>query len=127
MQYRKVGIEALPRYPERIDVRSPAEFAAGRPVALATLVGVSGGAPRPLGSRMLANADVVGLLEDAQCERQEAEENTERVHRYERTYGVFERAFALPTTVDPEKIAAALPADPPAGPVSGGGGVVSTW
>jgi HSP20 family protein len=38
--------------------------------------------------------------------RQEAEENSERVHRYERTYGVFERAFALPTTVDPEKIAA---------------------
>jgi HSP20 family protein len=38
--------------------------------------------------------------------RQQAEEKTERVHRYERTYGGFERAFALPTTVDPEKIAA---------------------
>jgi HSP20 family protein len=38
--------------------------------------------------------------------RQKAEENNERVHRYERTYGSFERAFALPTTVDPEKIAA---------------------
>ena len=38
--------------------------------------------------------------------RQQAEEKTERVHRYERTYGAFERAFALPTTVDPEKIAA---------------------
>lgn len=38
--------------------------------------------------------------------RQQAEENTERVHRYERTYGTFERAFSLPTTVDPEKIAA---------------------
>ena len=38
--------------------------------------------------------------------RQQAEEKTERVHRYERTYGTFERAFALPTTVDPEKIAA---------------------
>ena len=38
--------------------------------------------------------------------RQQAEENNERVHRYERTYGSFERAFALPTTVDPEKIAA---------------------
>ena len=38
--------------------------------------------------------------------RQHAEENTERVHRYERTYGSFERAFSLPTTVDPEKIAA---------------------
>jgi HSP20 family protein len=38
--------------------------------------------------------------------RQQAEETNERVHRYERTYGAFERAFALPTTVDPEKIAA---------------------
>jgi HSP20 family protein len=38
--------------------------------------------------------------------KQEAEENTERVHRYERTYGSFERAFALPNSIDPEKIAA---------------------
>lgn len=38
--------------------------------------------------------------------RQHAEETTDRVHRYERTYGTFERAFSLPTTVDPEKIAA---------------------
>lgn len=32
--------------------------------------------------------------------RQEAEERNERVHRYERTYGVFERTFTLPSTVD---------------------------
>jgi HSP20 family protein len=38
--------------------------------------------------------------------RQQAEEKTERVHRYERSYGSFERAFSLPTTVDPDKIAA---------------------
>jgi HSP20 family protein len=38
--------------------------------------------------------------------RQEAEERTERVHRYERSYGTFERTFALPSTVDPEKIEA---------------------
>jgi HSP20 family protein len=38
--------------------------------------------------------------------KQQAEEKTERVHRYERSYGTFERTFALPTTVDPEKIAA---------------------
>ena len=38
--------------------------------------------------------------------RQQAEEKTERVHRYERTYGSFERAFALPSIVDPEKIVA---------------------
>lgn len=27
-----------------------------------------------------------------------------RVHRYERSYGVFERTFSLPNTVDPEKV-----------------------
>jgi HSP20 family protein len=31
---------------------------------------------------------------------QEAEERTERVHRYERTYGAFERTFTLPATID---------------------------
>jgi len=36
--------------------------------------------------------------------QQQAEEKNERVHRYERSYGVFERTFSLPTTVDPEKI-----------------------
>lgn len=38
--------------------------------------------------------------------KQEAEENTERVHRYERTYGSFERAFALPNSIDTDKIEA---------------------
>lgn len=38
--------------------------------------------------------------------KQQAEEKNERVHRYERSYGTFERTFALPTTVDPEKIVA---------------------
>lgn len=36
--------------------------------------------------------------------RQEAEERNERVHRYERSYGVFERTFTLPSSVDPGKI-----------------------
>lgn len=36
--------------------------------------------------------------------RQRSEENNERIHRFERTYGVFERTFALPNTVDSEKI-----------------------
>jgi HSP20 family protein len=36
--------------------------------------------------------------------KQHAEEQSDRVHRYERSYGVFERTFSLPTTVDPEKI-----------------------
>ena len=39
--------------------------------------------------------------------KQQAEERNERVHRYERSYGVFERSFGLPSTVDPEKIQAA--------------------
>jgi HSP20 family protein len=38
--------------------------------------------------------------------KQHAEEKSERVHRYERSYGTFERTFALPTTVDPERIVA---------------------
>src|SRR4249919_2473147 len=38
--------------------------------------------------------------------RQVAEEKTERLHRYERTYGAFERTFALPGTVDADRIEA---------------------
>ena len=37
---------------------------------------------------------------------QVAEEKAEKVHRYERTYGVFERTFTLPGTVNPEAIKA---------------------
>lgn len=38
--------------------------------------------------------------------KQVAEEKTERVHRYERSYGLFERTFSLPSTMDAEKIQA---------------------
>ncbi len=38
--------------------------------------------------------------------QQVAEERTERVHRYERTYGVFERTFSLPSSVDAGNIKA---------------------
>jgi HSP20 family protein len=38
--------------------------------------------------------------------KQDAEEKNERVHRYERSYGAFERTFSLPSTVDPDRIAA---------------------
>jgi HSP20 family protein len=38
--------------------------------------------------------------------KQEAEERTDQVHRYERSYGSFERAFVLPSTVDGDKISA---------------------
>jgi len=37
---------------------------------------------------------------------QVAEEKMKRVHRYERTYGAFERTFALPATVDAGRIKA---------------------
>lgn len=39
--------------------------------------------------------------------RQVTEQNDERWHRYERSYGSFERSFTLPTTVDPDRIQAA--------------------
>jgi HSP20 family protein len=39
--------------------------------------------------------------------RQVAQERTERVHRYERTYGLFERSFSVPDTVDAEHVRAA--------------------
>lgn len=38
--------------------------------------------------------------------QQESEEKTERVHRYERTYGSFARTFTLPRTVDTAHIKA---------------------
>ena len=38
--------------------------------------------------------------------QQVAEESTDRVHRYERTYGAFERTFSLPSTVDADRIEA---------------------
>ena len=38
--------------------------------------------------------------------QQVAEEGTERVHRYERSYGTFERSFTLPASVDAGNIKA---------------------
>ena len=40
------------------------------------------------------------------AKEQAAEDKTERVHRYERTYGAFERTFTLPSTVDASAIRA---------------------
>jgi len=40
------------------------------------------------------------------AKQQVAEEKTERVHRYERTYGAFERSFTPPPTVDASNIKA---------------------
>lgn len=38
--------------------------------------------------------------------KQVVDEKSERYHRYERSYGVFERSFTLPSTVDAERISA---------------------
>ena len=39
--------------------------------------------------------------------KQQLEENTGRVHRFERSFGTFQRVFVLPETVDGERIEAA--------------------
>jgi len=40
--------------------------------------------------------------------KQIAEENSERWHRYERTYGSFERTFTLPSSVDADRVQATV-------------------
>jgi HSP20 family protein len=47
-----------------------------------------------------------GVLTIRGEKKQTAEEHTERVHRYERCYGVFERSFTVPTTIDADHIKA---------------------
>lgn len=59
----------------------------------------------------LAPENVKLTLEDQKLtirgeKKQLAEEKTTKVHRYERSYGAFERSFALPNTVDPDRVAA---------------------
>ena len=46
------------------------------------------------------------LLTIKGTKEQVAEDRAEKVHRYERAYGAFERTFTLPATVAPEKIKA---------------------
>jgi HSP20 family protein len=40
--------------------------------------------------------------------KQVAEEKSERVHHYERSYGRFERSFVLPNTFDADRVAASF-------------------
>ena len=47
------------------------------------------------------------LLTIKGTKEQVAEEKAEKIHRYERTYGAFERTFTLPVSVQPDKIKAA--------------------
>jgi HSP20 family protein len=46
------------------------------------------------------------LLTIKGTKEQVAEERAEKVHRYERTYGAFERTFRLSASIDPNKIKA---------------------
>src|SRR5216117_3221743 len=46
------------------------------------------------------------LLTIKGTKEQIAEEKAEKVHRYERTYGAFERTFRLSASIDPNKIKA---------------------
>ena len=46
------------------------------------------------------------LLTIKGTKQQVAEETAEKVHRYERTYGAFERTFRLSASIDPNKIKA---------------------
>lgn len=46
------------------------------------------------------------LLTIKGTKEQVAEEKAEKVHRYERTYGAFERSFRLSASIDPNKIKA---------------------
>jgi HSP20 family protein len=46
------------------------------------------------------------LLTIQGTKEQVAEEKAEKVHRYERTYGAFERTFRLSASIDPNKIKA---------------------
>jgi HSP20 family protein len=39
-------------------------------------------------------------------EKKQEKEEKGRVHRFERSYGAFERSFSLPTTLNPDKVAA---------------------
>jgi HSP20 family protein len=39
-------------------------------------------------------------------EKKQVVEENSKVHRYERSYGSFERAFTLPNTLDPDRVAA---------------------
>ena len=58
---------------------------------------------KPENVKILVEAN---LLTIQGTKEQVAEAKTEKVHRYERAYGAFERTFTLPATVDAEHIKA---------------------
>lgn len=58
---------------------------------------------KPADVKILVEANVLTIQG---TKEQVAQEKAEKVHRYERTYGAFERSFTLPATVDAEHIKA---------------------
>lgn len=58
---------------------------------------------KPEDVKILVEANVLTIQG---TKEQVAEQKAEKVHRYERTYGAFERSFTLPATVDAEHIKA---------------------
>jgi HSP20 family protein len=53
-----------------------------------------------------ANLLTIKGTKEQVAKEQVAEEQAEKVHRYERTYGAFERTFRLSASIDPNKIRA---------------------
>jgi HSP20 family protein len=49
-----------------------------------------------------------GLLTIRGEKQQQSRDRNGRVHSFERSYGRFERSFALPSTIDPERISASF-------------------
>lgn len=58
---------------------------------------------KPEDVKILVEANVLTIQG---TKEQVAEQKAEKVHRYERVYGAFERSFTLPATVDAEHIKA---------------------
>lgn len=58
---------------------------------------------KPENVKISLENDVLSIRGDKE---QVAEERTEKVHRYERAYGTFERSFTLPSSVNPRAIQA---------------------
>ncbi|HXQ27897.1 MAG TPA: Hsp20/alpha crystallin family protein [Gemmatimonadales bacterium] len=81
---------------------SPAVDVLEEPAAIRIVAEVPGIAPNEVKISLENN-----LLTISGAKRQTADERTDQVHRYERSYGTFTRSFTLPATVDPNAITAA--------------------